>query len=337
MRVKRNGSLLALAGFLFAALVAFPVSAASVDYTLVTKVQLPGMGGHGDWVAYDPATNKVYVALHESGVAVIDAATNAIVADIEPIKGPNVIAFDSSYLYATAADTAEIVVISKSNWKIAGRVKTKGGTPDGVWVDATRGKLLVASDDNNWVEVYSLGPSPSLMRVISLLPAKPESGPDVGTAVQSKGYLYMPDDSLVEIVNLDTMLVGINVDTHVKLTKNGGTKNMVYDQKTNHLWVGTTNNKVLVLDADTLETVGSAPAHGGIDQLAFDPGLRLVYTFESSAKGFDAFNADDMMPVAYVNTGSGNTHTGDVDPSSHRVYVYEGDANILAVYVPAMK
>jgi YVTN family beta-propeller protein len=337
MLVKGNRHPVIMVGLLIAILVVFPVSAAPVDYSLVTKIQLPGMGGHGDWVTYDPGTNKVYVALHESGVAVVDAASNAVAADVEPIKGPNGIAYDSSYLYAASGDSNELVVISKSSWKIVGRVKTKGGTPDGIWVDTTRGKLLVASDDNNWVEVYSLGASPSLMRTISLLPAKPESGPDVGLLVPSKGYLYMPDDALVQIVNLDTMLVGLYVDTKIPLTKFGGTKNMAYDPKTNHLWVGTTNKKVLVLDADTLESVGSAPAHGGIDEVVFDPGLRLVYTFESSAKGFDAFNADDMTPVAYVNTGSGNTHTGDVDPSSHRVFVYEGDANILAVYAPAMK
>ena len=336
--MKGNRSLVVVAGLLFAALVVFPVSAAApVNYTLVAKISLPGKGGHGDWVTFDPATKKVYVALHESGVAVVDVTSNAVVADIEPIAGPNGIAYDSSYLYAASGDSNEIVVVSKSDWKIVGRVKTKGGTPDGVWVDTGRGKLLVASDDNNWIEVYSLGASPSLMRVITLLPAKPESGPDVGVVVPEKGYLYMPDDALVEIVNIDTMLVGLNVDTKLPLTKFGGTKNMTYDKNTNHLWVGTTAKKVLVLDADTLEVVGSAPAHGGIDEVVFDPGLRLVYAFESSAKGFDVFNADDMTPVAYVNTGSGNTHTGDVDPSTHRVFAYEGDANILAVYVPAMK
>ena len=124
------------------------------------------------------------------------------------------------------------------------------------------------------------------------------------------------------------------MDTHVKLTKTGGTKNMVFDAKTNHLWVGTTGKEVLILDPDTLQIVGRAPAHGGIDEVSFDPGLRLVYTFEGSAKGFDAYNADTMQPVGFVDTGSGNTHTGDVNPSNHFVYAYEGDANVVGVYAP---
>ena len=63
--------------------------------------------------------------------------------------------------------------------------------------------------------------------------------------------------------------------------------------------------------------------------------LRLVYTFESSTKGFDVYALDGTKPVAYVNTGSGNTHTGDVDPKTHYVYVFMDDANVLAVYTPA--
>jgi hypothetical protein len=125
------------------------------------------------------------------------------------------------------------------------------------------------------------------------------------------------------------------MDTHVPLTKLGGTKNMIYDPAKNVLWVGTTAGKVLILDADTLVVKDSLPAHGGIDEVSFDPGLRLVYTFESAAKGFDVFNADARVPVAYINTGSGNTHTGDVNPTTHNVYVYEGDANVVGVYAPA--
>jgi YVTN family beta-propeller protein len=314
---------------------AMAVMAAMVQYTQVATIPLPGKGGHGDWVTYDPATNSVYVALHESGVAVIDAGANKVVADIDPIPGPNGIAYDSGYLYVAAGDSNELVVVSKGDWKIVGRVKTKGTSPDGIWVPDL-GRIVVASDDNNWVEVYSAGATPRLLNTISLLPANPKTGPDVGLYVAAKGKLYMPVDALVEVVDVKTGKIGAWVDTGVPLTKNGGTKNMIYDQTKNLLWVGTTANKVLILDADTLGVTGSVPAHGGIDQVSFDPEKRFVYTFESSAKGFDVFNADTRLPVAYVNTGSGNTHTGDVNPTTHTVYVYEGDANVVAVYAPAL-
>jgi LPXTG-motif cell wall-anchored protein len=317
---------------LTAALAIYPALAASFNFTLVTKIALPGTGGHGDWVAYDPGNDHVYVALHKSGVAVIDAGTNKVVADVEPVAGPNGVAFDDSFVYAAAGDSNELVVISKPSFKIVNRVKTKGTSPDGVFVDHARNHVLVVSDDNNWIEVYSAGAAPALQGTIALQPSKATSGPDVGVLVPAKNLLYQPDDALVEAINLTSDAIGPVVDTKVPLTKTGGTKGMIYDPVTNHIWVGTTGKDVLILDANTLKTVGSAPMHGAADQLSWDPKLRLVYTFEGPAKGFDVFNADTMQPVAFVNTGSGNTHTGDVDPNTHMVYAYEGDANVVGVY-----
>jgi DNA-binding beta-propeller fold protein YncE len=68
------------AGLVIALSMAALASAAPVQMNLVTKITLPGKGGHGDWVAFDPGANKVYVALHGSGVAVVDVATNKVTA-----------------------------------------------------------------------------------------------------------------------------------------------------------------------------------------------------------------------------------------------------------------
>ncbi len=312
---------------------AAPAATGMMEYTLVTTVPLPGKAGPGDWVIYDPEMNSVYVALHESGVAVIDAEANTVVADVEPVPAPNGIAYDSGYLYVAASGTNELVVISKGDWKIVGRVRTKGATPDGVWVPNI-GTVAVSSDEKNWVEVYSSGDSPRLLKTVPLYPSSPQTGPSVGLYIASKGILYMPVDSLVEAVDLEAGKVRAWVDSHLPLTKLGGTKNLTYDAARDLLWVGTTANKALILGADTLALRGSVPAHGGIDEVSFDPVLRLVYAFENSAQGFDVFNADTRLPAAYINTGSGNTHTGDVNTRTHNVYVYEGDANVVAVYAP---
>jgi YVTN family beta-propeller protein len=331
--MRKDWYLLLVVGAAIAGL-ALPASAMPMAFHLVTRIQLPGTGGHGDMVEFDPQNNRVYLSLHGSGVAVIDPSTNTVVATVEPIKGPNGIAFDTDYVYVAAGDANQLVVISKRDWSIVGRVKTEGTTPDGIWFDRTHGTVVVASDDNNWLEIYSAGATPRLMKTIALQPAKAKSGPDVGVLVRSRDILYMPDDSMVEAVHLGTGYIGPVVDTHVKLTKTGGTKNMIFDARSNRLWVGTTDNEVLVLDATTLRILDRLPARGGIDEVAFDPALRLVYTFEGPAKGFDVYNASTMMHEAFVDTGSGNTHTGTVDLKTHDVYAYEGNANVVGVYLP---
>lgn len=326
------------------------VSARLLGYGVVTTIPLNTVSpGHGDWVDFDPGTNDVYLTEHVPAVAVISTTTNSLVTTITISNATppppllhngilNGIAHDSNYLYVSAAGSSsnpdEIVVISKSNWQIVDRVKTNGTTPDGIWVDTTRSIVIVASDDNNWLEVYTEGASPQLKAIWPLLPATPITGPDVGVLVPSKGVLYQADDALVEMVNVDTGKVTNSVNTTVPLTALGGTKNMFYDAQTNRLWVATTGHKILIMDADTLATVGWAPTTAGADEVQADLGMRLLYVFEGSARGFDVFDLDTMQPVASTDTGSGNSHTGTVNPTTHYVYVYEGNNDKVGVYTP---
>src|SRR5208337_2261211 len=67
----------------------------SLSYAKVSQILLPGTGGHGDWVTYDPANGYVYLGHHGSDIIVINAENNSIVADINSIPKPNGIAYDS--------------------------------------------------------------------------------------------------------------------------------------------------------------------------------------------------------------------------------------------------
>jgi YVTN family beta-propeller protein len=302
------------------------------NFKLAATVPLPGSGGHGDLVVYDTAKKLVYLAHHGDDLVVIDPTTKKITADVKVGADPNGVAFDGSYLYVTTGGANTIAVVSLSDWKVVKQVTSKDTSPDGIWLDPGSQKLYVISDDGNDVMVFTAGSNPTQTGTIALLPEKPTSGPDVGVLVPSKKRLYEPDDSLVEIVDLTSGKVTKSVDTKLPIAKNGATKNMVYDPKTNHLWVATTAKKVLIMDADTLETVGSIPATASDDQMAIDPGRRLIYAFGGT--GFDAFDADKMTLVASVDTGSKTTHTGAVNPDTHDVYVYEGDANLVGIYRP---
>lgn len=307
-------------------------SPASNGYTLVTKIPLPGPAGHGDWVAYDPGNDLIYLSHHGSNLVVVDPKKNAVVANIESplLKTPDVMTFDANYVYVTAEDAHRIVVISKKDWTIAGSVRTKGAAPDGIWLDPAVGRLYVVTNTANQLEVYTPGVRPTLIATYPLRPAKPMAGPDVGVLVPAKGTLYETDDSLVLAISAKTGQVTGVLDTHLPIAKNGASKSMVYDPKTNRLWVATTDKQVVILDADMLVEITNPPATEPDDGMSFDPGLRLIYAF--GGHGFDVYNADTLQHVTYVNTGSAITHTGAVDPVNHQVYAYEGQANVLGVY-----
>ncbi|HKM76740.1 MAG TPA: hypothetical protein VJZ32_09990 [Candidatus Bathyarchaeia archaeon] len=305
-------------------------SSRTLSYNRVNQISLPGSGGHGDWVTYDPANGYVYLGHHGSDLIVINTANNSIIADVDGIPRPNGIAYDSDYVYVTSAAGNFIAVVSKSDWTLANTVKTNGTTPDGIWYSSTYGRVYVASDDANHVESYAAGLNPKLLNIYPLLPDNPKSGPDVGVLVDSKSVLYMPDDNLVLCLNLTTGQLTNQLNTNLTIGDEGATKNMIYDNLTNRLWVATTDNQTWVLDADTLKQITILPATAPDDQMAFDPAMRLVYTFGGT--GFDVYDADSLQHVMFVDTSSPITHTGTVDTANHEVYAYEGQANVVGVY-----
>jgi len=315
-----------------------PAMASAYQFKKVASIELPGKKGHGDLVAYDPSNHMLYVSMPDDG-AVIDTKTNKVVADVKNIPSPNGMAFDSHYVYWTAAEgagngkTNAVVIIDKKTWKEVGRVTTKGTSPDGIAIDRKTNTLYVTSDDNNWIEVYSAGEHPQLKATWPLQPKDPKAGPDVGTLVPSLHAIFQPDDALYERVDTRNGHVDPAVDEQLKLTKHGGTKASIYDAKHHRLWVGTTNNEVIVVNASDLKTIAKVPTHGGIDDVEFDPKLNLVYAYGGNGrKGFDVYDATTMKPVTFVSTDVGQTHTGAVNSSNHLIYAYGGDGAVVDVF-----
>ena len=335
----RRALLLAGTALLSGALMA-PAMASTYHFEKIASIELPGKKGHGDLVAYDPSNHMLYVSMPDDG-AVIDTKTNKVVTDLKNIPSPNGMAFDSHYVYWTAAEgagagkTNAVVIIDKKTWKEVGRITTKGTSPDGIAIDRRTNTLYVTSDDNNWIEVYSAGEHPQLKATWPLMPKDPKAGPDVGTLVTSHHAIFQPDDAFFERVDTRTGHIDQSVDEQLKLTKHGGTKASIYDARHHRLWVGTTNNEVLVVNASDLKTIAKVPTHGGIDDVEFDPKLGLVYAYGGNGrKGFDVYDAATMKPVAFVSTDVGQTHTGAVNSSNHLVYAYAGEGAVVDVFKP---
>lgn len=330
-----------VAGLLATVVSIVPAIAGEYHFQKVATIDLQGAKGHGDIATYDPSNHMLYVSMPNDGLDVVDTKTNKVVAYIKNVPSPNGNAFDSKYVYVAAADgpgagkVNALIVIDKKTWKEVGRVTTQGTSPDGVQVDPATNTVYVTSDDNNWIEKYSGGAHPKFEAKWPLVPAKPKTGPDVGTLVPERHAIFQPDDGVFEKVSTSTGAVEKVVDEHLKLTKHGGTKASVYDPSSGDVWVGTTNSSVIVVKASDLATVKTLKTHGGIDAMAFDPKLHLVYAFGGGdRKGFDVYDAKTLTPVAFVSTGIGQTHTGDVDTATHDVYAYAGDGGVVVVFKP---
>lgn len=310
-----------------------------VSFKEIAKIPLPATPGHGDWVAYDSGAHAVYISLHGGGMAVVDTRTNKVTQDYKDIPDPNTMTFDKDYIYETAAQgpgagkVNQIVVISKSDWKIVDRVDTVGTSPDGTFIDRANGRLYVVMDDDNSIDEYTTGAHPKYIKKIMLLPKNPKEGPDVANLYH--GVIYATDDSYVEKVNPNTGVVENIVDYHLKLTDLGGTKGTFYDPVHNAIWVGTTTGGVLVINPDTLAVEKHIQETGAADAVVADHGLGLAYVFEGGIPGFDYYSIKNEKYLGTVKTGTNKpTHSGDIDPETHRIYAYAGGDAELDVFQP---
>ena len=341
-----------------AALVAVPALAQEYHYVKVAEIHLPTPNGHGDIVTFDPTNQMVYVSLKDDGMSIVDSRTQKVVKTIKDIPNPNANYFDDNYVYVVAAEGLpqtmsganngtgfgtrnELVTIDKHTWQVTSRVDVPYTSPDGVIAGA--GKIYIVSDDNNKIMVYSTGATPQYVGSWDLYPQNinhwwldtiDSSGPDVSWLSTARHRLYQSDQSYMETFDTNTGQMLTAVDTGVEVTGKGGTKGSWLDEKTNLLWVATTTKAggLLVLDGDTLKEVKRLPASSGKDQVSVDDKLGIVYTF--GGKGFDAYDVKAQKHIAYVNTGVGTTHSGDVSNVTHAVYAYEGKRAALGVYCP---
>lgn len=360
-----------------AALLAAPALAQEYHYVKVATIDLPTPRGHGDWVAYDPSNQMVYVSLKDDGMAVIDTRTNSIAHVIKPVEDPNVMAFDANYVYETAAEGLpqgmsggnnatgfgtrnQLIVIDKRTWQVVDRVEmwhgvsgNLGTSPDAIGV--ANGRVYMDMDDNNVMDVFTAGPHPRFVAQWPLAPRNTNwwwlntsdfTGPDAFAFSPDNHWIYQTVNTFIEKIDALTGAISNVVDLHTGLTAKGGTKTPVYDRQTDKVWLSTTSTKlgVFVLDPNTLQPIKNIPDAGpgsGSDEMAFDPGLGLMYTFATSCKGvpnkggcFTVFDANRMERVTQVGTNVHLTHSGTVDTDTHAVYAYEGSRAQLGVYMP---
>ncbi len=342
--------------FFVSLLLSTPAYAGHLFFKLTNIIQLPTIDKGGDVVSYDPGNHNVYVSMGntDSGGAIIDADTDKLVTVVRNgIVRPGGMAWDQRYVYwtsdvhiksningkdKTVKRYGKVVVVSKNGWNVVDTFTTVGTGADGIWADPSLNRLYIGLDNSNWIDEYTLGKMPKYIGKISLYP-KTGDGPDLGVIVSDRHLLYMPDDSWEEKINLLTGKIEAktNIASYFPVSPKGdhpNTKGQIYDPQTDTVWVGTNRGQIFIFNARNLKVLAHLPAHAGIDAVAYDPTYHLVYAFESDAKGFDVYNADTMKPVTFISTGYGKTHTGAVDFSNHKIFVYAGEAHAVYVYQP---
>lgn len=327
LRLRFPLAALALAG---GGLLAAPEVDAQTHYQLIKTIDLPGTGGHGDWVSFDSQTNTVWISQAPAhNVVVIDAAALTVKATIPGIEEANGIDLDQTHAFVSDAKNNHLVVIDKQTYRKLAAVDTGGQGPDGVAVDTRTGNIFVANDDSNSETVFS-GTAPfKRLATFKLKPEPAKHGPDVNLYVAQLDRVYQPVDNMVDVIDPNSNEIKAVWDFKV----NSETKPMVYDSQTGHLIIGTRDQKMLVVDPATGALLATIPFTGGdIDQTAIDVGARRAFMGDKSGN-LEVIDLDAKQVVDHLMTEKG-VHTLAVDPATHRLFVYLNVSNKVAVFEP---
>lgn len=268
--------------FAIVTLIALPLFAA--DYS-VHSVPLPGGTPAGigmDYIAFDPATNAVWVPAGNSGaVDVIDPATNKIrqvtgfpTKEVETrggkrVIGPSSVTFGGGTVFiGNRGDSSVCAVDPKTLTR--GRCQVLASSPDGIaYVAATK-------------EVWVTTPRDKAIRILDAATLKEKAmltfdGFPEGFAVDGKrGRFY------TNLEDKDRTLV---IDVKSRKTEatwnpacgEEGPRGLRVDEATGHLYVACTAS-LKVLDAARDGAVLSSIDTGkGVDDIDYVPSSRLVY------------------------------------------------------------
>lgn len=297
----------------------------------VVDVPLPGTPSRFDYQSLDPTTGRLYIAHMGAGeVLAFDTRTRHVVARARGLpKATGVLAIPSLHrVYASVAGAHQVAILDDSTLR---RVAVVEGVtfPDGLAFASEAGKVFVSEEFGRREIVIDA----SSGRMRATIPLGGEAGntqyDPVGrrilVAVQTGNELVAIDPKLERITGRYRLPGadhphGILIDAPARLAfvANEG------------------NDKLQLVDLETMRVTSEYAVGKEPDVLAFDPGLRRLYV--ASESGVVTVFAELRRRLELLGTYTApQAHSVSVNPVTHEVYLPLADIGgrpVLRILAP---
>ncbi len=287
----------------------------------MTKTVALGAPDRWDFVVFDPASHKVFVA-HGDRVTVVDGRTGAILGNVEGLQGGAhgiaiVPGTGRGYTDDGRAGTAASFDLDKLN--LINTIKADADA-DAIVFDPTSGHVFVVDGDPGKLTVID----PKSDFAVATI----DAGGKLETAVAGdNGKLYVNGEEKREIIRVDTATN--QVDGHWPIPNCTSPHGLALDPEAHRLFSSCTNNVLVIVDADTGTTIATLPIGARSDAAAFDPKRKLIFSSngDGSLSVIAEKDANTFVTVASVATLR-SARTMAVDPVSGRLYVVAADTTV---------
>ncbi len=301
-------------GLFSAVIVCGSVLAASAAPPLVAHrpIKIPGASGRFDYMTVDSGMHRLF-ATHKGvkQLAVLDLKTDQVLPSVNvgTTQGIAVDVHNGTVLLG-GEEEQRIVVLNRSTLAVQ-QVITTPGPVDAIALDTRNGLLYGDHDDDTAIFVVS----PSRKKLVHSIPIP--SGPEFICYDSADNYIYQNIKRNNTVLKISPS-TGKIVATWSSLPAQSP-HGMAIDTKTGMLFSAGQNGMIIEINLKTGRKVSTATIAKGVDQIAFDSGLKRIYcachgkisVVQETAKGLKSLGTVKAIETA---------HTLAVDPVTHAVW-----------------
>jgi YVTN family beta-propeller protein len=291
--------------------VAFAASAPT--YHLVKTITVGGDGGW-DCLTLDAASHRLYIA-RSTRVQIVDVEKGAVVGEIANTPGVHGVAIVSRLHRGFTSNGGDntVTVFDTETLKEVDRVKV-GSRPDVIMFDRGTNRVFTFNGGSN--DATAIDAATGKVVGTVALGGKPEF------AVASRnGPIFVNIEDKSEIVAFDPST--LTVKSHWPLAPGEEPSGLAMDAQNRRLFAACSNEKMVVLDADSGRVVATVPIGKGPDGAAFDPDPGLAFSpngQDGTLTVIQEQTPDTFAVVATVPTQV-SARTLAIDRRAHTIYL----------------
>lgn len=304
-------SILALVALALLLPVAVPAAAGEAPlYQQVAKFTLGGEGGW-DYVVYDPAGDRLFIA-HNKAVMVVAAADGKLLGEI-PADGAHGTALvpEKNRGFSTNGRAGTVTVFDLTTLKPIDSIKA-GENPDAIIYDPNSKRVIVMNGRSK--ELMAI--DPDSLKVVATVPL----GGKLEFAAAEKGHIYVNVEDTGEIASVDSK--SWKVEQRWKLEGCEEPGGLALDAHSHHLFSACGNSLMFVVDTRNGQVVAKLPTGAGTDAAVFDPDRKLA--FASNGEGTLTVvrqTKEGKYEVAENDSTQRGARTMALDPRSHKIFL----------------
>ncbi len=292
---------------------AHALAAQTPKYAVTGKLELGGEGGW-DYLTVEPGSKRLFIS-RSTHVQVADLTTGKLAADLPNTPGVHGISLvpELNRGFTTNGRDATMTVFDLKSLQPLDMVHLDAKNPDAILYDTATHHVYSLNHSSGDVSVIDPGTAKVLGTVHT-------GGVVEAAASDGKGRIFVNIEDVSEIVVIDGN--GMKALAHWPLAPCEEPTGLAIDRVHKRLFAGCGNKLMAVLDSETGKVIATLPIGSGVDGVAFDPALQLVFTSngEGTVTIIHEDDANHFTVVQNVTTQRG-ARTIALDLATHKLYL----------------